>query len=139
MKIPSTALLGIFSLLAATLSFSGCNPPSASWDGNISVEAAYTMAEGNQGNPNFVIIDVRTPAEFSEGHIANSINIDVENAGFEKTINGFDKDKTYLVYCHSGNRSLKAAKTMIDMGFKTVYNMLAGITAWQAAGYPVVK
>ena len=56
-------------------------------------------------NQDVVILDVRTPAEFASGRIANSINIDAESGNFEAEIQALDKSKTYAVYCRSGRRS----------------------------------
>lgn len=106
--------------------------------GELSIKEAYNKIHENKNNPNLVILDVRTTEEYAEGHIENSINIDF-NAGYFKTkINKLDKNKTYLVYCRTGNRSGKAIKVMEQLGFKEVYN-IGGIIDWQREGYPVVK
>ncbi|MEZ5216207.1 MAG: rhodanese-like domain-containing protein [Ilumatobacteraceae bacterium] len=83
------------------------------------------------------IIDVRTPAEFADGHLADAVNLDVSGGEFEQLIAPLDHGATYVVYCRSGNRSAAAAKIMADAGFTSVFD-LGGITAWQDAGYPVV-
>lgn len=62
------------------------------------------------------VIDVRTAAEFAQGHIAGAINIDVETADFDSSVSLLDKSKTYLVYCHSGRRSAIAAEHMTTAG-----------------------
>jgi len=106
---------------------------------NITVVQADTLIEANLGNDNFVIIDLRTPAELATiGFIENSINIDFRSSDFNTEINSLDKDKTYLIYCASGGRSGQAFDYMGNNGFKKVYNMLYGITAWKNAGFPVV-
>jgi rhodanese-related sulfurtransferase len=56
--------------------------------------------------------------------------IDYNSSDFEQQLDGLDKSKTYLVYCRSGNRSGKACHTMLDKGFKQVYNLDGGISAW---------
>lgn len=63
-----------------------------------------------------VIIDVRTPAEFSEGHLEGAVNIDLQSADFDAQIAGLDQDEDYLVYCRSGNRSAQAASVMEAQG-----------------------
>lgn len=63
-----------------------------------------------------VVVDVRTAAEYEAGHIAGSINIDVEAGGFAEAIAQLDPSQTYLVYCHSGRRSAIAAGQMADAG-----------------------
>lgn len=63
-----------------------------------------------------VVVDVRTAAEFAEGHVAGAINIDVEAPGFAEAIAGLDPTATYLLYCRSGRRSAIAAGQMSDAG-----------------------
>lgn len=106
---------------------------------DITVQYAYELIQKNSENPNFVILDVRTPDEFSVGHIKNAINIDVNAANFEQEVGKLNKNKAYLVYCRSGVRSKQASDNMLKLGFKEIYNMTGGIIAWEAAGYPFVK
>lgn len=84
-----------------------------------------------------ILLDVRTPGEIAESHIAGYIAIDFNSADFENKLSELDKNSTYLVYCRSGNRSMKAAKKMEKMGFKKVVNLDAGIVGWINAGYSV--
>ena len=86
-----------------------------------------------------VMLDVRTPGEFEQGYIKGARNIDFNNqANFAKEIADLDKNKTYLVYCRSGNRSGQAQKMMQELGISTV-NLSGGIGAWQSAGLPLEK
>ena len=89
-------------------------------------------------DPSVVVIDVRTPAEFAEGHIARAQVVDVSAADFPDQISKLDPSATYLVYCHSGNRSGQATAFMATLGFSSVYDLDGGIIAWQAAGAPLV-
>jgi len=106
---------------------------------DITPEEAFNLIKENQGSPDFVIIDVRTPEEFAGGHIENAINIDYYSDTFRDDLNKLDKNKTYLIYCRSGNRSGKALDIIEESDFLEAYNMLGGITAWQAEGLPVVE
>lgn len=90
-------------------------------------------------DPSVFVVDVRTPAEFAEGHIARAELVDFDAPGFPDRIAKFDRSATYLVYCHSGNRSGQATAIMAELGFTNVYNLAGGITAWQDAGAPIVK
>jgi rhodanese-related sulfurtransferase len=83
------------------------------------------------------VIDVRTPSEYAAGHLANTVNLDIEGGRFSAGIAALPKDANYMVYCHSGRRSAIAASTMAAAGFTKIYD-LGGIAAWQAAGLPVV-
>ena len=82
-----------------------------------------------------VILDVRTPAEFADGHIANAINIDAQSGNLAAEIEGLDKTKTYAVYCRSGNRSGTATQIMAEAGFSKLYNMNGGTIDWTNSGF----
>lgn len=88
---------------------------------------------------NVVLVDVRTPEEYAEGHIANALNIDVLNESFEKKATStLPKDKTIAVYCRSGRRSKKAATILADSGYKVV-ELDTGYLGWTGAGKNTVK
>lgn len=95
--------------------------------------AAFVSARA--GQPGFEVIDVRTPAEFAQGHVQGATNIDVQDASFDRQIAALDRNGTYVVYCHSGRRSAIAADKLAAAGFTHVYD--AGALAdLQAAGVP---
>lgn len=85
------------------------------------------------------LVDVRTPEEFAEGHIAGAQNIDWKNAEFAINVGALDKSKPVLVYCHSGNRSKQAAEYLANNGFTNVYELEGGISAWETSGKPTEK
>jgi rhodanese-related sulfurtransferase len=85
-----------------------------------------------------VVLDVRTPDEYAESHIANSINIDVLSDYFTADISTLDKGCTYAIYCRSGKRSTDAASIMKEFGFTSTFNLTGGITSWIETGKPVV-
>jgi rhodanese-related sulfurtransferase len=87
----------------------------------------------------YIIIDVRTAEEFSEGHIQDAILINIYDPNFKTKIGELDKNGKYLMFCRSGSRSGKAALQMTQMGFKDVLNISGGIIAWQRAGKPLVN
>jgi rhodanese-related sulfurtransferase len=68
------------------------------------------------------VIDVRTPAEFAEGHLDGAVNIDWQGATFADEIAKFDPAGTYVIYCRSGNRSAQAISAMTEMGFTNLTN-----------------
>ena len=86
-----------------------------------------------------IILDVRTPAEYAKGHLANATTINFFDTDFKEKVGKLDKTKAVYVYCAVGGRSAKALKILQELGFKTAYNMLGGFTGWQAAGLPLVK
>lgn len=84
-------------------------------------------------------LDVRTLAEYSEGHITQTININVMDDSFASMADSLlQKDKPVAVYCRSGKRSKKAAKILSDKGFK-VFDLDKGFNSWQAAGKEIEK
>jgi rhodanese-related sulfurtransferase len=86
-----------------------------------------------ESNPNLVILDVRTQAEYDSGHIQNATLIPVTELA--NRLGELDTEKEILVYCKAGGRSATASQILVDNGFSKVYNMLGGITAWMSAGY----
>ncbi len=97
---------------------------------DITTSQADSVITSNLQNPQFKILDVRTPAEFETGHLSGSINIDFRSADFESKIGSLQKDGKYLVYCRTGHRSASAMSVMKSKNFIEVYNMLGGITKW---------
>ena len=79
---------------------------------------------------NYILLDVRSPLEYKEGRIPGSINIPVEvlETNVEKIIE--NKNLDIFVYCHAGNRSKEASKTLARLGYKNIYN-LEGILTWE--------
>ncbi|MFC1978397.1 rhodanese-like domain-containing protein [Chloroflexota bacterium] len=136
------SILGLKSFVALTgsaLIFVGaCSSEVSNRAENISVQVAYDLIEDNMNNDDFVLLDIRTLQEYASGYIENAVNIDYYASAFQDDIDELDKDKTYLVYCHTANRSGQAMPTFENLGFEKVYNMLGGTVAWQAAGYPII-
>jgi rhodanese-related sulfurtransferase len=92
---------------------------------NIDVTTFKEIA--TSGDENVVILDVRTPGEHAAGNVPNSTLIDVSAPDFKSKVAGLDKDKTYLVYCRSGRRSVAATDIMTkELGFTNVKNLLGG-------------
>jgi rhodanese-related sulfurtransferase len=82
-------------------------------------------------NKDVQLIDVRTPGEYEEGHIANAVNIDFyQEESFVDTFSKMDKSKPVYLYCRSGKRSRNAAQKLADMGFSKIYDLEGGYMAW---------
>lgn len=88
--------------------------------------------------PEVLLIDVRTPAEFAEGHLPGAVNISVESPDFGTKIAQLDKNQEYLVYCRTGSRSTIAFGQMEQLGYTRTFNAEDGFPTWKAAGYPTV-
>lgn len=128
--LPRRRLRGIvllIPLLAVALLATGCAPSSA--------------AAGNQivTTEDTVIIDVRTPGEFADGHLEGAVNIDLSAADFAARVDELDRDVDYVLYCRSGNRSGQALAIMEQAGFVSLVNAGGVDAASQATGIPVVR
>ena len=128
----------IFRIAAVSLLISmvACQIPSGSAQGTSSTVFSEITADEFEKKitPDVQLIDVRTPEEFSQGHLKGAINLNINSVDFKNRVSGFDKNKPVLVYCLSGGRSASASAFLVDNGFKEVYNLQGGIMKWDAAG-----
>ncbi len=85
------------------------------------------------------ILDVRTPAEFAEGHLEGATLLPVQELEQRLRELSAHRQDPVLVYCHSGNRSTVASKMLVDFGFEQVINVRKGIADLTAAGLPLVR
>lgn len=92
-----------------------------------------------RANKNIVVLDVRTPEEYRLGHLRNAKLIDYYDAKFSENLRELPKDKTILIYCHSGRRSADALAILKKLKYSRVFNMLGGIVAWNKEGRPTIK
>jgi len=98
---------------------------------DVTVNEFKKMLEAERG----VIIDVRTKQEYDNGHLKlTDAQYDFLNGDFQNQIDSFDKNKTYYLYCRSGNRSGQAARIMQKEGFENVYNV-GGFEDLENAGF----
>jgi len=91
------------------------------------------------GDPRFVLLDVRTPKEFREERIEGAVMVDYLSPVFRDEVAKLDREKTYLVYCRTGNRTKGALLAMRELGFRNVLHLAGGITKWKDAGLPTVR
>lgn len=103
---------------------------------NIKPEKACELIDNN--NEGLIILDVRTPKEYNDSHIENSLNINYKSKNFKEEIEKLDKNNKYIVYCHSGRRSSDAIKIMEKSGFTDLKNISGGIRAWKKNNCPIV-
>ncbi len=108
-------------------------------DDNITVVTPEAFLTGMKQDGNAVVLDVRRPSEFSEGHIAAALQLNwLDKATWQNGMKCLSKEPTYYVYCRSGRRSHEAAADMTERGFKVV-ELEGGILNWQSHGMPVDK
>lgn len=100
---------------------------------------AKTFSEKLKSTPNAVLLDVRTPEEFSKEYIEGALLADWNSNDFQRRIDAIDKNAPIFVYCLSGGRSSSAAAAMRKQGYKEVYELQGGMLKWKSAGLPVVS
>ncbi|WP_188501982.1 rhodanese-like domain-containing protein [Pontibacter amylolyticus] len=127
----------LFLMTVMAASLLNCSSPQQG-DAKVKTISAteYKQHHEKIDNQEVMLVDVRTPAEFEAGHLDKTQHADFLSGEFEKEMQNWDKDKTYYLYCASGNRSGKAAKLMEEAGFKNVYN-IGGYQDLKSAGLPV--
>ena len=133
-------ILAVTGVLALPFAAQACGLSEKTAEGyeNATIEhAAKHWQQGEASPVPFVIIDVRTPEEYAEGHVDGARLIPVDE--LEERLAEVPTDKQVYVYCRSGKRSARAAALLASHGFGRVENVLGGILAWQEAGHPVVK
>lgn len=113
----------IISLMIGVFLLTACGVSYQTIDSNKAMELI---------NNDAVIIDVRGIDEYNTGHINNSVNIPVDKINSVD----FDKDSVIIVYCATGMRSANAAKTLVDLGYTSVYNLDGGLINW---GFEIVE
>jgi len=142
--------LGFASLSLIVFFLSGCSEKKlSSSDPNTTVPIEFSLPEdspttmlkvinvtGTEGEtllkkrPDIVVLDIRTPDEFNEGHIENAINIDFWGDDFSSQLAKLDKNQTYLLHCRSGGRSSSALEIFRKMGFSNLIHLNEGIATW---------
>ena len=115
-------------ILMALLLLSGCAAQVQKEQSyrQINMDEAIAMMEAEN---DYIILDVRTPEEFSEKHIPGAINVANETIGSEEIPELPDKDQLILVYCRSGNRSKQAAEKLVALGYTNIVEF-GGINDW---------
>lgn len=82
-----------------------------------------------RNTPGGILLDVRSPAEFSRGTIKGARNMNISDASFNQKMASLDASKTYFVFCAAGARSAAACSRLSAAGFK-VYNLAGGVNSW---------
>lgn len=88
--------------------------------------------------PGRILIDVRTPEEYREGHLPDAVLINIHEREFPNRLEKLDKSETVFLYCASGIRSDKAATILDELGFKEIFTLEGGTRDWVEAGKPLV-
>lgn len=122
---------GIIKLIPVMISailLSSCAVSGGSSSGyrQISMTEAVCMMKNEK---NYIILDVRRPDEYAEGHIPGAINVPNEEIGTAEIAELPDKSQLILVYCRSGRRSKEASEKLVKLGYTSIVEF-GGILDW---------
>ena len=98
---------------------------------NVSVEQAQALLSGEKPP---IVIDLRTPKEFKQGHLEGAIMIDFKSANFREELAKLDRKQAYLFHCKSGARGGKSCAIWKELGFQQLYHLESGILGWKKSG-----
>ena len=146
-------ILSFLALVVLGLTLVACVPlpalaPAATPTANIEnlpADVDVATVAALRGRSDVVVLDVREPSEYAEGHIPGVKLIPVNDVSsptgkeVPNRLSEIPRDKIVIVTCRTGNRSTKVAQYLREQGYTNIHNMLGGIEAWQQAGYPVEK
>jgi rhodanese-related sulfurtransferase len=102
---------------------------------HVDAEAAAKLIQAGK----VTVLDVRTPEEFTEGHLKDAKNVDIMAKDFADKLGSLDKSQPVLVHCQAGGRSTRSLPTLENLGFTQIYHLDGGMNGWVKAGKPVVK
>ena len=116
-----------FIAILCSSTFFNCEKLKTNTSVSISTEQMLALVKFDEVQ----LIDVRTPAEFAEGHLKNAKNIDFYSPDFDLQIEALDKSIPVILYCKSGRRSAKCASKLTAKGFTSIYDLDGGIQLWK--------
>ena len=138
-KMKSKFLIGVMFLAAAMalVEVQAAEGPKKTDEGvkHVSAKEAQKLVAEKR----VVVLDVRTPAEFKQGHISGATNVDFKATDFRKRIGQLDKSKTYLVHCAAGGRSTQSLPILKEQELKSVYHLDGGFNGWKKEGLAIEK
>lgn len=120
----------LIPILLSALMFTGCSGISNSQTNtyrSITMDEAVAMMEQENG---YIILDVRRPDEYADGHIPNAINVPNESIGTDEIPELPNKDQLIMVYCRSGRRSKEASAKLVKLGYTNIVEF-GGILDWK--------
>jgi rhodanese-related sulfurtransferase len=106
---------------------------------DLSPKEAAARIDKDGSRKRVIVLDVRTPQEYREGHIPGAVLIDYTAGTFRDEVNRLDREREYLVYCRTGNRSSKAVGILRELGFASIRHLRGGILKWMEEGLPTVR
>ena len=125
MILPSNRWIRVCFVIMVALLAAGCSQSPAGASVDVSVDEALRLWQAKEA----ILIDVRTPAEYRDGHIPGVVNIPL--AEIEKRLGEIPKDKKVVLICRTGNRSAQGTKFLRGKGFENVFNSTGGMSTWK--------
>lgn len=135
------AIIVLVCLLSLTYACKQDTTSESVKDNTISGDSTYKKAEfiepldfqKGMNRSRAVIVDVRMPQEFEQGHIEGAVNINFFDPNFKSQLLGLEKNKKYYMYCKNGRMSERAAEFMMKNDYSEIYVLKGGYEAWQEA------
>jgi rhodanese-related sulfurtransferase len=130
------AVLGLAGLGPTSMA---ADPPAAAMEAAAPITQAQLLARLARQEPDLVVLDVRTPAEFAAGHVPGARNISHDLLASKTAELGELRDKQVVLYCRSGRRTLLAEDILRKAGFTKLLHLQGDYLAWEAEHLPVEK
>ena len=130
MSFQNKDIIRICVMMLFAVMLTGCGQSPVGANIEVSVDEALRLWQNKEA----VIIDVRTPGEYRDGHIPGVANIPLDE--LEKRMSEIPKDKKTVLICRTGNRSAQGAKLLRSKGLNNVYTSTGGMSTWKG---PVEK
>jgi phage shock protein E len=105
----------------------------------VDIKPDALLERARAADESFVIVDVRTPAEFAQGHVPGAINLPVDQVTNRLGELNSAKNKDVVLYCRSGKRAGQAAEVLKSNGFNKLLHMEGDMPKWEAAKLPIEK
>jgi len=135
-------LLTLCSLLFisfVSLNVSATQTPLISQTELLKLLSEQEAQANKEHDSSFIVLDVRTPAEFKQGHIKNAINISHNKVKDNLSMLAAHKNKMIVVHCRSGRRAISAEKVLQESGFSNVRHLEGDMNAWMKMNLPIEK
>ena len=125
-------LISIFFLIC-------CNSWKSSKSFNYNELPFSEFDKSLKSDSNYIIVDVRTPKEYRNGHMKNAVNVSYFGTTFTDSIKKIDRSKTIYMYCQTQHRSPLASKEMKKLGFVKIIDLSGGFMKWENNQMPIEK
>jgi phage shock protein E len=132
--------LSVSAILGLSAGISSAADPAPAETSSLTTMSQFDlMARMQRKDPDLVVLDVRTPAEFAAGHVPGARNIphDLLQSSIESL--GDARNKQVILYCRSGRRTQLAAEVLQKSGFKRLSHLEGDFLAWESEQRPIER